>query len=37
MDCPYSMPVRVSMSDYQERENLINLPLYAVGRIAELK
>lgn len=36
LDCPDSLPVRLSMSDYREQENLINLPLYAVGRISEL-
>ena len=35
LNCPDSLPVRVSMTDYREQENLINLPLYAVGRIAE--
>ena len=36
LNCPDSLPVRVSMADYREQENLINLPLYAVGRIAGL-
>lgn len=36
-DYPDSFPVRLSMSDYREQDNLVNVPLYAAIRVCTLK
>ena len=35
-DYPASQPIRLSMSDYREQDWLINIPLFAAGRVPDL-